>query len=116
MLKCKLMTDIIKKPGLVQPTPTKFCQKNNNKSIFNCRTVFEHEPNITNLNIWLVFVFGELPEPNLRFRFRFEHMTPEHEPNRTLASLFSSETSRIDRELDWPKSSSVQVQPLFGQT
>ena len=49
--------------------------------------MFEHEPNIVNLNIWFVFMFGELPEPNLRFRFRFEHMTPEHEPNRTLASL-----------------------------
>ena len=51
------------------------------------RTLFESEPNISNLNLRSVFVFVGCLNRTSRCRCRFRLMTPEPEPNRTPASL-----------------------------
>ena len=55
--------------------------------------MFEHEPNILNMNILFMFVFTTYSNRTSMCGFRFGPKTPEHELNRTVASLGT--TARI---------------------
>ena len=53
--------------------------------------MFKHEPNILNMNILFMFVFTTYSNRTSMCRFRLGPKTPEHEPNRTVASLVVAE-------------------------